>query len=275
MESPEELLGSLTDPSHIIKGKRTKRPRLDSHILAPSSSSHSAGDNHIDAATKPPVKFAGSVTEEEEDLANSLILLAQGHPRNFIQEGFKFMSHKRFLENPNSQSSGKMQGIYAYQCKTCNKTFPSFQALGGHRASHSKPRPPSTVAVPFDGVEEERPDSKTCNISPPMFSLQLSTKSTSSSKIHECAICGAEFASGQALGGHMRRHRALAVGDEAEEAQEEAKKQRVSVSLDLDLNLPAAAESEDCQPRNFELAFSAERRQQPTSATPALVGCHY
>ncbi|RZC93255.1 hypothetical protein C5167_030374 [Papaver somniferum] len=27
-----------------------------------------------------------------------------------------------------------------YECKTCNKQFPSFQALGGHRASHKKPR---------------------------------------------------------------------------------------------------------------------------------------
>ena len=27
-------------------------------------------------------------------------------------------------------------------------------------------------------------------------------------KTHECSICGLEFAIGQALGGHMRRHRA-------------------------------------------------------------------
>ena len=27
-----------------------------------------------------------------------------------------------------------------FECKTCNRQFPSFQALGGHRASHKKPR---------------------------------------------------------------------------------------------------------------------------------------
>ena len=27
-----------------------------------------------------------------------------------------------------------------FVCKTCNRTFPSFQALGGHRASHKRPR---------------------------------------------------------------------------------------------------------------------------------------
>ncbi|WVZ08538.1 hypothetical protein V8G54_021884 [Vigna mungo] len=63
-----------------------------------------------------------------------------------------------------------------FECKTCNRQFPSFQALGGHRASHKKPR--------------LMPDS------PPK------------PKTHECSICGLEFAIGQALGGHMRRHRA-------------------------------------------------------------------
>ncbi|KAI8538677.1 hypothetical protein RHMOL_Rhmol09G0123200 [Rhododendron molle] len=28
--------------------------------------------------------------------------------------------------------------VFAYE--TCNREFPSFQALGGHRASHKKPR---------------------------------------------------------------------------------------------------------------------------------------
>ncbi|KAK1398546.1 Zinc finger protein ZAT11 [Heracleum sosnowskyi] len=67
-----------------------------------------------------------------------------------------------------------------YECKTCNRQFPSFQALGGHRASHKKPK---LMAGDL---------------------LQVPVKP----KSHECSICGAEFALGQALGGHMRRHRA-------------------------------------------------------------------
>ncbi|CAM0957862.1 unnamed protein product [Alopecurus aequalis] len=66
----------------------------------------------------------------------------------------------------------------AFVCKTCGRVFPSFQALGGHRASHKKPQ--------LDG-----------DIKP---------------KLHGCSICGHEFAIGQALGGHMRRHRAIASG---------------------------------------------------------------
>lgn len=64
-----------------------------------------------------------------------------------------------------------------FVCKTCNREFSSFQALGGHRASHKKP------------------NFKDAN-GPP-------TKP----KAHDCPICGLHFPMGQALGGHMRRHR--------------------------------------------------------------------
>ncbi|XP_014497471.1 zinc finger protein ZAT11 [Vigna radiata var. radiata] len=73
-----------------------------------------------------------------------------------------------------------------FECKTCNRQFPSFQALGGHRASHKKPR-----LMPGDNSEG-----------------QLLHDSPPKPKTHECSICGLEFAIGQALGGHMRRHRA-------------------------------------------------------------------
>ncbi|XP_048552578.1 zinc finger protein ZAT12-like [Triticum urartu] len=68
----------------------------------------------------------------------------------------------------------------AFVCKTCDRVFPSFQALGGHRASHKKPR--------LDGDGDLKP------------------------KMHGCSVCGLEFAVGQALGGHMRRHRAMLAG---------------------------------------------------------------
>ncbi|KAK4385419.1 Zinc finger protein ZAT11 [Sesamum angolense] len=71
-----------------------------------------------------------------------------------------------------------------FECKTCNRQFPSFQALGGHRASHKKPR----MAGGDRLLQASSPPPKP--------------------KTHECSICGLEFAIGQALGGHMRRHRA-------------------------------------------------------------------
>ncbi|CAK8574308.1 unnamed protein product [Lathyrus sativus] len=74
-----------------------------------------------------------------------------------------------------------------FECKTCKRQFSSFQALGGHRASHKKPR---LMEMNSDGDGG-------------IFTT------TTKAKTHECSICGLEFSIGQALGGHMRRHRRL------------------------------------------------------------------
>ncbi|WOH02217.1 hypothetical protein DCAR_0521606 [Daucus carota subsp. sativus] len=97
--------------------------------------------------------------EDEQTMANCLMLLSQ-----FGKSQSDLISAGR-----------------VYECKTCNRQFPSFQALGGHRASHKKPK---LMAGDLLQQVPEKP------------------------KTHECSICGAEFAFGQALGGHMRRHRA-------------------------------------------------------------------
>ncbi|KAK7245237.1 hypothetical protein RIF29_40072 [Crotalaria pallida] len=77
------------------------------------------------------------------------------------------------------------EGNVEFECKTCNRKFSSFQALGGHRASSHK-----RVKL----VEEELKEQAK--------SLSLWNKP----KMHECSICGMEFSLGQALGGHMRKH---------------------------------------------------------------------
>ncbi|KAI3871119.1 hypothetical protein MKW98_015019 [Papaver atlanticum] len=79
-----------------------------------------------------------------------------------------------------------------FECKTCNKQFLSFQALGGHRASH-KTRP----VMDLYSSDDQR--------------VNHNQKQAKKVKIHECSICGLKFAAGQALGGHMRRHRAAMI----------------------------------------------------------------
>ncbi|GMI96488.1 zinc finger of Arabidopsis thaliana 11 [Hibiscus trionum] len=98
------------------------------------------------------------------DIAKCLMLLSQG-----------------LQTKPKEQSAGEV-----FECKTCHRCFPSFQALGGHRASHKRPK-----------LIGEKPNGTTHFLGLP------STKP----KTHECSICGQEFSTGQALGGHMRRHR--------------------------------------------------------------------
>ncbi|XVF76586.1 hypothetical protein PTKIN_Ptkin13bG0277600 [Pterospermum kingtungense] len=74
-----------------------------------------------------------------------------------------------------------------FECKTCHRRFSSFQALGGHCASHKKPK------LMGDQNANEQTQFPSLSIKP---------------KRHECSICGQEFPTGQALGGHMRKHRA-------------------------------------------------------------------
>ncbi|KAK8950584.1 Zinc finger protein ZAT5 [Platanthera guangdongensis] len=104
-------------------------------------------------------------------------------------------------ETPKLGSAAKQPEVgRLFACKSCGRKFATFQALGGHRASHKRPR-----------VEGER--------EPPGGKL----------KAHECSVCGLEFAVGQALGGHMRRHRAAA----AAAAEGENRKKLVWMDLNL------------------------------------------
>ncbi|KAL8166582.1 hypothetical protein V2J09_008081 [Rumex salicifolius] len=252
------LNGPLTDKStSIIKGKRTKRQRPQSPI---SFCLNLNADDNNDNDNKPESEESRSdlcikiqemnttntntsillsddshaykTKEEEEleeyDIANCLILLAQGLPRYLCEtlnkddhyykqpavDQKKFTS-KKFMETP----YGDKAGYYVYECKTCFKTFPSFQALGGHRASHMKPK-----------KDEERSNNLILNdaqclnaynvdnqynhnfnnniIQANVYSSTSNSNNNKKARIHECSTCGAEFLSGQALGGHMRRHRA-------------------------------------------------------------------
>jgi DNA-directed RNA polymerase subunit RPC12/RpoP len=96
---------------------------------------------------------------------------------NEEKESIDLATNLMLLSSHRTQQNNKT----LFECKTCNRKFSSFQALGGHRASHKKLK-----------IDSEEALNKVMNIKP---------------KMHECSICGQEFKLGQALGGHMRRHR--------------------------------------------------------------------
>ncbi|GAU14995.1 hypothetical protein TSUD_47900 [Trifolium subterraneum] len=143
----------------FVKKKRSKRPRI----------------------SNPPT--------EEEYLALCLIMLAQSgnkNNNNKINGSDDFIHHQ--TESLPSLSPSLPVKLN-HRCSVCNKAFPSYQALGGHKASHRKSSSENqTTAVINDAV-----------------SVTAATI-TSSGKMHECSICHKSFPTGQALGGHKRCH---------------------------------------------------------------------
>ncbi|XP_021911468.1 uncharacterized protein LOC110825326 [Carica papaya] len=165
-----------------------------------------------------------------------------------------------------------------FKCTTCDKIFQSYQALGGHRASHKKTRGcfSSTIDTNENTINEThhhlhhhyqqqqkqqelspikstRKETKT-HQSVPNFEENNKAK-TKKSKGHECPICLKVFQSGQALGGHKRSH--LLVGTETKSNQTIVIEQKPAPKIRefLDLNLPAPVEDETGNNNNAHAGF--------------------
>ncbi|GAU27328.1 hypothetical protein TSUD_05540 [Trifolium subterraneum] len=148
---------------------------------------------------------------EEEYLALCLIMLARG----------KTNAHD-FKPLPVTASSGDNK--HSYKCSVCNKEFSSYQALGGHKASHRK----NSTA----GGDEQSTSSAATTTSSANTAVNGGVRS------HECSICHKSFPTGQALGGHKRRHYEGVVGGGAASVSEVGS----THTRDFDLNIPAFPE---------------------------------
>ncbi|XP_060174130.1 zinc finger protein ZAT5-like [Lycium barbarum] len=300
MEFSEDSL----DRTLVFKGKRSKRPRQFMAVAMVASTSStgdvaggaSGGDDvynysssiqYSAATSTTQISTSSSTTEEDEDMANCLILLAQsGHRCKKLQ--VESSTHERKMVKISSRkftemattTTGSKAGFYVYECKTCNRTFPSFQALGGHRTSHKKIKTEEKKST-ADSTSQSQDHHHTHQQQEEKFNRiitpSISTEIVNKGKIHECSICGAEFSSGQALGGHMRRHRPPTITttntkvmvhetsniSDSSHDDENSIKEKPKIFLSLDLNLPASPEDDHHLDTNF--VFSAA----------TLVDCHY
>ncbi|KAK1433691.1 hypothetical protein QVD17_10606 [Tagetes erecta] len=107
-----------------------------------------------------------------------------------------------------------------FECITCNKSFHSYQALGGHKASHKKLKEGQDSKLKDDNMVENKPSfdherminglgakpSDNDQTTKKLSTCGGSLKKTVVLGAHECAICLKVFSSGQALGGHKRSH---------------------------------------------------------------------
>ncbi|EAZ29083.1 hypothetical protein OsJ_13137 [Oryza sativa Japonica Group] len=96
-------------------------------------------------------------------------------------------------KKPRRGSSPAASGSGDFVCKTCSRAFPSFQALG--RPPDQPPARPATGLALGLAAATAKETTKKVQEKP------------AAAATHECHICGQGFEMGQALGGHMRRHR--------------------------------------------------------------------
>ncbi|PIA25879.1 hypothetical protein AQUCO_10500013v1 [Aquilegia coerulea] len=166
-----------------VKRKRSKRPRHET----PSTSSSSPSPPH-----QPT---------EEEYLAYCLIMLARGGAGSTTSQ-----------PPPLLPLAPPTKGVFLvdqHKCTVCNKSFSSYQALGGHKASHRKL---SVSIIPSEDHHHNQVQAAVSNSSASASTTStttasvISTVNQSSGRAHECSICHKSFPSGQALGGHKRRH---------------------------------------------------------------------
>ncbi|KAK1362438.1 hypothetical protein POM88_046912 [Heracleum sosnowskyi] len=159
------------------------------------------------------------------------------------------------------QVPGASTSTDKYKCSTCDKTFSTHQALGGHRSSHNKFK---VTIINGDSCTKKSVSA----FAPPVQIVDCATKrksideiggsskavDISSSVHHQCSVCNKIFASGQALGGHKRSHWTapaaeaqpepqlelqLAVRSSGEEAGTQAGGKRIRL-MGFDLNVPAS-----------------------------------
>ncbi|EER97472.1 hypothetical protein BDA96_02G377300 [Sorghum bicolor] len=88
-----------------------------------------------------------------------------------------------------------------YRCPICGKAFASYQALGGHKASHRKP-----AAAAYDGRAAPSSSSSQHRQKGAAEASSSSSGSGAGAGRHVCTVCHRYFATGQALGGHKRFH---------------------------------------------------------------------
>ncbi|XP_076921414.1 uncharacterized protein LOC143582812 [Bidens hawaiensis] len=196
------------------RNKRMKRYTVTSATvtttttITTASSSISMNGNHNNNNHASTSIVSEIEQDQESEIAMCLMMLSRdegkwGNSSAFVSltkvEGKKVAQSQIIVDDletivtKNDEFDDKLESSKRkFECMTCNKSFHSYQALGGHKASHKK------LKEGLDSKPEE--DDNTIE------NKSFFDHNQPATKLHECPICFKVFSSGQALGGHKRSH---------------------------------------------------------------------
>ncbi|THU52072.1 hypothetical protein C4D60_Mb10t00140 [Musa balbisiana] len=120
---------------------------------------------------------------------------------NELISSYKRSKKRKIKELELVNGSGTSARCRRYQCSVCFKTFSSHQALGGHRASHNKKKSNPVEAA---AIRDENQGGNQKHGEDLIHANGAVIKAEMAE--HRCTNCNLTFRSGQALGGHKRRH---------------------------------------------------------------------
>ncbi|KAI3807423.1 hypothetical protein L1987_23350 [Smallanthus sonchifolius] len=193
----------ISNSGRKMKKSRSRIPTVTTSTTNTASSSVSMNANHTSTSVVSDI-----YDEQEAEIAMCLIMLSR-------DEGKWDKKMKKLKKTSKFDDQNKRK----FECATCNKSFHSYQALGGHKASHKKLKGCSDLkSIDKDAIKSEpmldqhHMINGSCektsddHQSPSSLNLGGSLKNTKVVGAHECSICSRIFSSGQALGGHKRSH---------------------------------------------------------------------
>lgn len=218
-DSEAELCRDQLRPTpRCRRSKRIRKSRVSNNI----GDMREGSGMKIKKTESSPVSSISEHNSPEEDVAYCLMLLSRD----------KWMKGEEEDDDENSNDSKvtvmkKTKARGKYRCESCSKVFRSYQALGGHRASHKKIKPNRNGEIGDTEKEKDEKEKK--------------------DKIHECPICYRVFLSGQALGGHKRSHFTASAAASVSSLHSSAS---TSTAINaggnlIDLNLPAPLDDDD------------------------------